>query len=221
MKRQSLLIALLILFTDFSFSQETIKQFYIEPYIGGPNPGIYLNNELASGGYDGGTTGDQSTYWYETDGSPVVYGLKLEYLTKHQFGIGFEINFQETIINKIYYGTYFDINIPQLVGYNGVQVLSEVKLRYMARIQYHFGKDDKIDYYLGGGIGFTHRRYAIISKFHEPTFFGRLLGISNNIPIALRTYYGARHMIIPNLWLNLEIGIGSGALFNGAITFAF
>ncbi len=74
---------------------------------------------------------------------------------------------------------------------------------------------EKVDYYMGYGIGYKMSDKSTISDDPDdtnidwPTFF----------PVAFRVSTGVRVFITDYLGLHADVGIGGGSFFNGGLTF--
>jgi len=129
-------------------------------------------------------------------------GLKFEYMVSDKLGVGAEVNHAATGISYLENGYSYEIKNP--------------RTRIMARIQYHFIDNDKVDAYIGGGAGYKLAKSSFTST--DPDFSDQDIA---GLPVAFRIGGGMRYFFTDNLGLNLELGLGGGGLVAAGIAAKF
>lgn len=155
-------------------------------------------------------TGNNSATFTAT--GPLFF--KYENLVDKRIGFGFNVAYMKNNIN------YNDINqnsMGQDYTYNAD--LSCVTFSVIARFNYHFMDHDKIDPYIGLGIGYRNVKWA----YSDNDQFGNTN--SNEANIALSTLpsspfggemtFGMRFLPHPNIGLYVEAGIAKGVIQGG------
>lgn len=210
---KKLLLALVVMCSLQSEAQyETDAKVIIEPCIGVPNAGrMYLGMVNIFDEYDG----------FVVTGSPVQFGGRIEYLATESMGVAIEVNYEKSgyeLAREIY-----DDNINEYV--DSTQTWEITKLRVFARWVYHFGYSDKVDWYTGAGLGYSHETISSLDGRPEivdyafafvPKFFDRA-----STPLAARINLGARFMFSKNVGMVTEIGLGSGSLLQIGLSTRF
>lgn len=128
-------------------------------------------------------------------------GGRAEYMVSDNLGIGAEF-------------TYADVSIRYQDGLTGNYYNAGIlKVRALARINYHFGTSKNFDPYVGGGIGYKHSRVYDQGSGADDEF---LLPF----PVSTRLALGARFFFDDTFGLNAEIGLG-GPLVAAGLTVKF
>ena len=127
-------------------------------------------------------------------------------------GVAVEANYEKSGITN--YTTYYS---PSLGGYQDTSYSYQItKLRVLVRWMYHFGNLEKVDWYTGAGIGYSHETVtngqnapSIIDYNFAffPKFFDEV-----STPFAARINIGARFMFSPSIGMVTEFGLGSGSV---------
>ena len=188
--------------------------FIIEPAVGIPNAGSFL---LMSANvfdfYDGSET-------VENTSIPVQFGGRLEYMVSHRIGIAFEGNYEKSGYRSIY--SIYD-NVTG--NYKDTTSIYELKkTRLLARFQYHPVQTEKVDLYVGAGLGMTLEKEINpenqIDEF-DSFFFPILLVDRATSPLAARIFFGTRVNFTQHLGMLVEVGMGSGSVLNLGINARF
>jgi len=130
-------------------------------------------------------------------------GARFEYMTSDKIGIGFDFNYTDNTVS-------WDDDI-YTYKYN------VTRIRFMPRINIHFGGSENFDAYFGAAAGYrsVNRTYSST----DPLYQGSTTAGIN--PIAIRIALGARYFITDNIGLGLEMGLGGGYLLHSGLAFKF
>lgn len=192
--------------------------FIIEPAVGIPNAGSFL---LMSANvfdyYDNNLIVENTSF-------PVQFGGRLEYMVSHRIGISFEGNFEKSGYDKQYTTTEYD-NITGLYKDTVYHTTYEMrKTRLLARFQYHPVQTEKVDLYVGAGLGMTLEKETNpenqIDEF-DSFFFPILLVDRATSPLAARIFFGTRVNFTQHIGMMVEVGMGSGSVLNLGINARF
>lgn len=210
-----LLVALGIV--SVSFSQEEIDrsgQIIIEPYIGIPNAGSALLN---------GTDIMNEDQYSVTENTslPISFGGKMEFMLNNKIGLGFDCNFE-----KYGYKTTYETYDYITGNYKDTSLgWEQQKTRFMARFQFHPVQTDRVDFYMGAGLGATfvkteNRQNELdeveYGLFAPIVFFDRVTD-----PLAARIFFGTRVLFVENFGMLFELGLGSGSIINIGLSARF
>mgnify|MGYP001342111404 CR=1 FL=1 len=188
--------------------------FIIEPAVGIPNAGsFFLMSANVFDFYDGSET-------VENTSIPVQFGGRLEYMVSHRIGIAFEGNYEKSGYRSIY--SIYD-NVTG--NYKDTTSIYELKkTRLLARFQYHPVQTEKVDLYVGAGLGMTLEKEINpenqIDEF-DSFFFPILLVDRATSPLAARIFFGTRVNFTQHLGMLVEVGMGSGSVLNLGINARF
>ena len=131
-------------------------------------------------------------------------GGRAEYMVSDNLGIGAEF-------------TYADVSIRYQDGLTGNYYNAGIlKVRALARINYHFGTSKNFDPYVGGGIGYKYSVYYDQGGANNSSYGEILLPF----PVSTRLALGARFFFDDTFGLNAEIGLG-GPLVAAGLTVKF
>ena len=204
---KKLIIALFVIVSSISSAQnESGGKFVVEPMIGAPNAGriygAFLDDVLFS--YDDS---------YKITGMPVQLGGRVEYITNSRIGVGFEVNYEKAGFERTYGDYNYDPVTNQYI--DTVYIWSQSKLRFLGRFMFHFGNGEKLTWYTGAALGYTHQ--VQVNPEHEPdvtdytlAFFPKLIDRVSD-PLSARIYFGMKYMFTNTIGLVTEVGIGSGS----------
>jgi len=197
-------IIISIFFTGFfTDSKAQIEQgtFCIDPYIG--VPGEKITARFISPDH-----GTLYTGW------PISVGGRAEFLVSNWFGLGMDINYSvfgyEYTEEDEYYNsvtsTYEDV----------FHEFKARSFRYMARVNYHFLRTEKIDAYFGGGIGGRNVKVQQLAN-------GAPNGSNNVIflPIAVRIACGGHYYFTDNIGISAEFGLYGGGFLQCGLAIKF
>jgi len=211
-------VSFLLLLGSFLFNFQSVKaqavekgKILIDGYVGGPNLLTGLLKAVATGN-DPAQSG--LTFSNIQSGGMIPLGAKVEYLVSDKFGLGLE-------------GNYANSSLAAKID-DGAGTIIDGKIafprtRIMALANYHFGKSDKVDWYLGISGGFNGTKANVTGTSTDPEvqqFFddaknaGKLI---TGIPVAGGLHFGTHIYFTSNIGLNLEVASGGGPLLKGGI----
>ena len=187
--------------------------FIIDVYAGIPN---WANSILYNNVEPDATQTDVRNY--KINGGLLSYGGRFEYMLADNFGVGVDVNYEVSGFNYDYnsqVGTDGGGN-PIYTSYN-VDYKAK-KLRAMARLNYHFVQNERIDAYAGfaGGYKNVNREFTTNDpNYAGDTFNGAL------IPVSVRVAVGTRIYFTNNIGAMIELGAGGGALLQFGLSAKF
>lgn len=136
-------------------------------------------------------------------------GGRFEYRAAEKLSLGIDFNYRSFEFSQDYYGGLDEQEI-YTVKYTSEQ------LRVMARMNFHYINEDKIDYYMGWGVGYKYSVKEFSDNNPNPSFE---VEWPSFFPVAFRVSTGVRYFVNENFGLHGEIGVGGGSFFNGGITY--
>ncbi|MFT5600664.1 MAG: hypothetical protein ACI9N1_000900 [Flavobacteriales bacterium] len=205
--KKLLLISLSFLtfgFTQNSYAQATEEgNVLIDVYYGFPN--LY-SATLKSAYANSGTTTDVKI------GSLGPVGAKVEYMVSDKVGMGVDFNYTSTSVSYTEEG-YDAMNNLTTYDYK----VSRNVLRIFPRFNFHFGSGDSFDGYAGLGAGWRNSSWKFEST--DPDYISD--EIDGLLPVSFRLFLGGRYFFTDNIGMNLEFGVGGGALIQGGLALKF
>lgn len=210
MKKMLLIVGTAILSVS-SFGQTPVAQgnFIIDPYAGIPN----WANSLWFNQYDGN---DESVRNYKVNGSMLSYGGRFEYMVADNMGVGADVNYEVSGFNYDY--DKYDTTTLQYFTYN-VDYRAK-KTRIMARLNYHFVQNDRVDVYAGFAGGYKYVSRTVTST--EPNYDESDLSLKGAlVPVALRISIGTRIYFTDNIGAMIELGAFGGGLLQFGLSAKF
>lgn len=217
MKLNAYCLLLVLGIGSVGYSQEDIDRsgnVVIDPYIGIPNAGSALLN-----GTD--IMNEDQFSVTENTSLPISFGGKFEFMLNNRIGLGFDCNYEKYGYKTTYEtydyvsGTYKDTSL----GWE------QQKTRFMVRFQFHPVQNERVDLYMGAGLGATlvktqNKENELdeidYDLFAPIVFFDRVTD-----PLAARIFFGTRVLFIENFGMLMELGLGSGALINIGLSARF
>lgn len=205
MKKNSFLFLLLVgsLLLNLQTAQAQAVEkgnLIIDAGIGGPNFFTYSLKFIAN--------------TYEITGATIKgvppIGGRVEYLISDNFGLGLEGNYATSSLAWTETGTDIKFKAP--------------RLRVMAVGNFHFGKSDKLDWYLGAGMGYQRSKYTVegsstdIYTQQDIDDINTELKNRITIPLTGRLHFGTHIFFTDNIGINLEIGVGGGGIAKGGLS---
>ncbi len=154
---------------------------------------------------------------------------------------GFSIKGFGPVLAKYEYGISDKVGVGICLGYSGasinwtedVQVYNNqteqyetkryeygyknTKITGVARVNWHLGNHDKIDPYLGLGLGFKSSKFNLSTT--DTDFNGGSLDFKG-LPVAMSASFGCRFYFTDNIGAFVEVGIGHG-FGQGGLQFKF
>lgn len=181
--------------TNYSNAQALEEgNIHLDVYVGGPN----LIGTALKAGY----ANSQSDENLEIGGLPLL-GVRFGYMVADKISVGVDINYTNTSID---YTDGYDYS----VNYS--------RLKAMARFEFHFGSADQFDLYMPVAVGYKSNKLTY--ETNDPNDLGDV-AIGSLFPVAIRVGIGGRYYFTDNIGLNLEFGLGGGAILEGGLAFKF
>lgn len=183
----------------------------IDPYIGFPN---WANATL----YDNENWIDGSLVEnYKVNGGPISYGGRVEYMLADNFGMGVDVNYEVSGYNYDDTRSVYDsVNMTYVDTKYNYDYKSK-KLRVMARLNYHFVQNERVDAYSGFAAGYKNVSRVFSST--DPTAFEDESG--ELFPISFRLAVGTRVYFTDNIGAMLELGIFGGSILQFGLSAKF
>jgi hypothetical protein len=192
----------------------TTGNFIIDPYAGVPN----WANSLFYNQYDGTNTSVRN---YKVNGSMLSYGGRFEYMVAENMGIGVDVNYEVSGMNYDYDSTVYNTVTTNydLIPYN--YDYTAKKTRVMARLNYHFVQNDRVDVYAGfaGGYKYAKRTATATNLNTNQSSDAELKGAL--VPVAFRISIGTRVYFTNNIGAMIELGAFGGGLLQFGLTAKF
>ena len=215
MKKIFTIIGISFLSVSSLQAQTPVEQgnFIIDVYAGIPN---WANSILYNNVEPDATQTDVRNY--KLNGGLLSYGGRFEYMIADNFGVGVDVNYEVSGFNYDYnsqVGTDGGGN-PIYSPYN-VDYKSK-KLRAMARLNYHFVQNDRLDAYAGFAGGYKNVNRSIETKdtnYDDGSINGALIPVSFRIAVGTRIYF------TDNIGGMIELGAGGGALLQFGLSAKF
>jgi len=212
-KNCTLLVATILI--SFGFNNKAAAQveegsILIDTYYGFPNFGKNLWSILEN---------DSTQNTKATGIGPL--GFRFEYMIADNLGVGFDFNYLDNGFK--YEETFTSYNSTTMTYETNTYEYQykKTKMRFMARLHYHFVVTDVVDAYVGFGAGYKHK----INKFesNDPNASEETLESLFNgaIPVSARICIGTRFFFTENIGINLEMGVGGGPLLSAGVSFKF
>ena len=207
-KLLTIITAALLSSTLNAQSPVTTGNVIIDPYIGFPQSNTTRTEPTGAVNY-------------KLNGGLLSFGGRAEYMIAENFGVGIDVNYVKSGSNYDLNDTLYSFNTQMydsLVSYNWDYTAQ--KTRIMARLNYHFVQNDRVDAYVGFGAGYksVKRNWTI----EDPN--GSSDGLDQEkalIPIAVRVAVGTRIYFTENIGAMLELGVGGGGILQFGISAKF
>ncbi|MES2800024.1 MAG: hypothetical protein V4638_08405 [Bacteroidota bacterium] len=187
--------------------------FIIDLYAGIPN---WANSILYNNVEPDASQSDVRNY--KVNGGFFSYGGRFEYLLAENFGVGVDVNYEVSGFNYDYTGQVYNETTMQYDNVNYNVDYRANKLRAMARLNYHFVQNDRLDVYAGFAGGYKHvnRKFVTNDPANDGDSFSGAL-----IPVALRLSIGTRVYFTNNIGAMVELGAFGGALLQFGVSAKF
>jgi hypothetical protein len=92
--------------------------------------------------------------------------------------------------------------------------LTNPRPRFLARVDYHFGNSEIVDFYGAAGLGYSGSRYKLVTD--DPVFTLANYALREiRLPVAFRLAFGTKIYFIKNFGATAEIGLGGPLLTVG------
>jgi hypothetical protein len=187
--------------------------FIIDVYAGIPN---WANSILYNNVDTDASQSDVRNY--KLNGGLLSYGGRFEYMVADNFGVGVDVNYEVSGFNYDYTGQVYNDVTMQYENRNYNVDYKAKKLRAMARLNYHFVQNERLDAYAGfaGGYKNVNRSFTTNDPdYTGDTFSGAL------VPVAFRIAVGTRIYFTNNIGAMIELGAGGGALLQFGLSAKF
>lgn len=201
-----ILLFILTFSTQLLFAQNIKKgSLIIEPYLGGPNFGLFLGkavqNEIDKRTENG---------YFSIESGVGPNGIRGEYLITDKFSVGFDY-----IYNEVNGSGYVDTTVNDLLMTKYTINVKSKRHRFLIKANYHFITKNYLNFYGGVGIGYNRRKF----EFETNIPYFQNTNISSAIwPVAARLELGLSYYPIKPVGLNIELGLG-GPLISAGIVF--
>lgn len=196
-------------------AQTPVEQgnFIIDGYAGIPNwaNAILYNNVEPD-------ENQSNVQDYKVNGSMLSYGGRFEYMVADNMGVGADINYEVSGFNYDYDAvTGYDGSGNPIYSTYNIDYRAK-KLRIMARLNYHFVQNDRVDVYSGfaGGYKSVNR----VTETTDPNYNDSELN-GALIPVSFRLAIGTRVYFTNNIGAMVELGAFGGALFQFGLSAKF
>lgn len=216
MKNLFTLISAVLLSATTLNAQVPVAQgnFIIDPYIGLPN----WANSIFYSQYDGNNSSVRN---YKVNGSMLSYGGRFEYMLAENMGIGVDVNYEVSGFNYDYDTSVYNSTTGEYEFESNNYDYTAKKTRVMARLNYHFVQNDRIDVYAGFAGGYKHvnRRGITTNNVTNEQSEGSISGAL--VPVAFRIAIGTRVYFTDNIGAMMELGAFGGGLVQFGLSFKF
>lgn len=151
-----------------------------------------------------------------------IYG-KLEYAVGKKIGLGISVAYMNSIFSYTEKMQYYNNNTNTYDTYTEKWSITRNTYSIMGRFNFHFISNNKIDMYMGAGLGFRDAiwksKYEVIglSSNNTPPASTENLDTSK-FPIAFETTIGFKYLLTPNLGIFAEAGFAKSLLQLGIST---
>ena len=171
------------------FAQPTEKgNIMIDPYYGGPNFGGILARAFP-------LVNDKKV----TSMGP--FGLRAEYMVKDNIGLGIDFIYNAFTMSGTIDSLFEDNSLYQTFPYK----VSVGRTRVHVRMNYHFSREERVDAYVGVGLGLSVRKVGVETEMVSRQDY---TGIGGLFPLNMRLAVGIRYYFIRNLGIQAEMGLG-------------
>lgn len=138
-------------------------------------------------------------------------GGRFEYMVADKFGIGVDVNYQNSII------TYSEFDSFDNATYE--YEFSTKRLTIMPTFNFHFiESNDNLDVYATIGAGWKNRTFEFTSTDPNYTEDSQ----ESLVPVSFRIAAGMRYFFTDNIGINTQIGFGGGGgIFNAGLSLKF
>jgi opacity protein-like surface antigen len=143
---------------------------------------------------------------FEVSGIGPIHA-KFDYGLNDNIGLGASIRFSNA---KVQWTDTYSDTVTYTSGFKGSV------FAVLFRFNYHFATGDKIDPYVGAGLGYVGRTFSYFSD--DPNSID--LSISNPIPIGMESTIGIRFLFTDNFGAYAEVGWG-GSVAQAGIALKF
>ncbi|MEX0968057.1 MAG: outer membrane beta-barrel protein [Bacteroidia bacterium] len=137
-------------------------------------------------------------------------GMRGEYMVSDDVGIGLEVNYTNTVVS------YEESSINSFGEFETYTYeVSVPRLRIMPRFSIHFGNSDNFDFYGAVAAGYNSTKFKFKTNDPNEEFDEE---VKSPLPVAFRIAIGGRYYFADLVGINMEIGLGGGALVCGGLS---
>lgn len=216
MKKLFTIIGAALLTASTLNAQTPVEQgnFIIDPYIGIPN----WANSIFYSQYEGSNSSVRN---YKVNGSMLSYGGRFEYMIADNMGVGADVNYEVSGFNYDYDTSVYNSTTGNYDLESNNYDYTAKKTRIMARLNYHFVQNDRVDVYAGfaGGYKYVKRTATKTNNVTNVESDESLSGAL--VPVAFRVAIGTRVYITNNIGVMLELGAFGGGLVQFGVSAKF
>ena len=215
MKKIFTIIGISFLSVSSLQAQTPVEQgnFIIDVYAGIPN---WANSILYNNVEPDATQTDVRNY--KLNGGLLSYGGRFEYMIADNFGVGVDVNYEVSGFNYDYTTQEYNDVTMQFENRDYNIDYKSKKLRAMARLNYHFVQNDRLDAYAGFAGGYKNVNRSIATNdtnYDDGSINGALIPVSFRIAVGTRIYF------TNNIGGMIELGAGGGALLQFGLSAKF
>lgn len=172
------------------------KTLLLEAYLGAPLFYEVTLRHLTTK-YVGQSTGKVDNRFFVW--GPI--GARAEYMLTRHIGVGGDIGYDYAMYRVI----------KDFSPRHYYKVISH-RVSLLARANYHFGKDDDVDWYVGGGLGYKATWFDVSSSDLNVGRLKTILNENKDKAFIYRVAVGGHYFLSDDIGLNYEIGYG-GPIF--------
>lgn len=145
--------------------------------------------------------------------------IKGDYGILKNLGVGAIIGYSNTKLSYTDTDYYYDNN-GYAHAYSYQESLTWSSLSLGGHANYHFVRKEKLDVYVGAGLGYTINN--LVYSNNDPYYGGtRTYATYNPSSIFYAATIGLRYYFTPNIGVYAEAGIEKGALLQGGLSIKF
>ncbi len=138
---------------------------------------------------------------------------RLDYQLNSEVSVGLEFTYASMEFD--YFRTYSVYNGTYTMQYDSLYGAKATKIRFLAKMGYHFNISDRLDAFATAGFGYKQFTYSSRDHYLTTNNF-----VNEIIPVAVRASVGGRFFLNKNLALHVEGGIG-GPIMQIGLSFRF
>ncbi len=126
---------------------------------------------------------------------------RVDYQLNEEYGVGLELTYAS--IQFEYKRLYSVRSGTNIVVRDSAFITTASKIRFLAKMSYHFNISDRFDAYGTVGFGYKQFKYGTRDNYLTTTSFANQI-----LPVAIRASIGGRFFVSKNVAVNVEGGIG-------------
>jgi hypothetical protein len=155
---------------------------------------------------------------YKLNGGLLSYGGRFEYMLADNLGIGIDVNYEVSGFNYDYDTLTYNATTLEYEPRTYNVDFKAKKLRVMARINYHFVQNERLDAYAGFAGGYKNVNRSLVTdapNYDDFSINGAFIPVSFRIAVGTRIYF------TNNIGGMIELGAGGGALLQFGLSAKF